>query len=161
MPGAGAGTAHISFVRPNRLRVAGKSLFGSPYDLVSDGRATWIDISGNWTKQQNAEMGIASITGISGNAGTMVPSTLLHARWGSFSGLSQTKLAVSTDKVNGRPTYRIRSTGGAIPTTLWIDAGSSFLVKTSADAFGRTITVDFAPPKVNRPIPASRFTHHG
>jgi outer membrane lipoprotein-sorting protein len=155
--GASKGTAQISFVRPGKLRVTGQSIFPGKYDLVADGRTTWVYNGNAWNQVQNAEMGIATITGISANAGTLVPATLLHTNWGgAIQTLRKTKATVKKAKLGGRDTYCVVGNTGAA-TKLWIDAKSFFLVKSEMSIMDNTIVVKFDPPKINQPIPDSRF----
>ncbi len=154
--GGSKGTARIAFVRPGRLRVGGSTLFGRKYDLLADGKSTWVLNGGSWNPVQNAEMGIATITGISAMTGTFVPGTLLRlTSCGLFpeTGRSHT---VKIETVKGRKFYRLTS-AKPFPETLWIDATTFFVARTEADLMGRKSVVTFAPPKVNGTIPASRF----
>lgn len=150
------GTAHISFVRPGKLRVSGQSMFRSPYDLVVNGRETWVLNGGRWSQVQNPEMGVATITGLSANAGAAVPATLLHTSFGSFSGLGRTKLTVSRSKANGRAAYCLQG-ASPFPIKIYVDAQSYLFLRTEASVMNRKITVVFGTPKINAAIPASRF----
>lgn len=152
------GTAHISFSRPGRLRASGNTLGGfSKYDLLCDGKSTWVLNGGSWSKVESPEMGVATITGVSGNAGTLVPAMLLHTTWGSLSPLLAKESTVVLQTVDGKKTFVIR---GAKPyaSITWIDAASFFVVRTETKVMDRTITVVFAPPKVDKAIPSSRFS---
>lgn len=151
------GTAHIWFSRPGKMRVSGDTMFGSKYDLLSVGNQTWLENGSGWEKVENLEMGVASITGISGNAGTHVPAALAGISWGALSQLRQGSLKVTKAKLGGKDTFLLTATK---PFTMkvWIDAKTSFYVRMETKVAANNIVVDFATPKVNAPIPAARFT---
>lgn len=175
--GRPGGTAHILFQRPGKLRVSGTTMFDSKYDLVSSGGTTWVNTStstallppdnatgnfkrvvqndGPWQKEQSAEMGIASITGISGTAGTNVPALLLHTSWGTLA-TSASTLTVASDTVNGHATYRVSMTT-PFTRSIWIDKKTFFLVKITQSLGGYNSAVTFGTPHINRPIPAKAF----
>ncbi len=150
------GTSKISFQRPGKMRVSGTSMFGSDYDLLVNGKATWLKAQGAWEKVESPEMGIASITGISANAGTLIPSLLFHTKWGGISHLSGVPGKVSKEKQKGQNVLRVDAKG-QMPMTLWVDAKTYLLVRTQMSAMGHTITVTFGPHKVNSAIPSGRF----
>lgn len=149
------GTAHIQFKRPGLLRVTGNSMFGSPYQLLCDGKSTEVFNSGTWSTVQSPELGIATITGVSANAGTAVPAALFHTSWGSLAVPGQAGRA-SRDTIGGRSTYRVDFTQ-PFKHKLWFDTKTYFLVKSEMSVMGQTITVDFGKPIVNKPIPSSAF----
>lgn len=153
--GSGA-DAHISFVRPGKLRVTGKSMFGAPYELLVTGGKTWVFNGGSWSTAQSPEMGIATITGISANTGTHVPAALLHASFGGLKSMQASPTTVKLVNVRGHSLYRVSATQ-PFSTSLWIDAKTFFLVKSEMVAMGKTISLTFDPPVVNKPIPARRF----
>jgi len=146
------GTAHISFVRPGRLRVSGNTMFGNTYDMLVNGSTSWEKMNGAWSQAQDPGRSIAGITGISANAGTRVPVLLLHVAAIPV----PTFVSVKSERVNNRGTYRLTSKDW-MSTTFWIDQKTYFLVKTTGVAMGSVITVSFGVPKVNKPIPSSRF----
>jgi outer membrane lipoprotein-sorting protein len=152
------GTAHIRFKRPGLLRVTGNSMFGQPYQLLIDHSGTQVLNMGQWASQPSAEMGIAAITGVSGNAGMGVPSLLFHTTWG-WGHIADTvgSSKVSQVTLGGRSAYKVEM-GGQLPLTIWIDAKTHFAMKSQMSAMGNTIMVTFDTPIVNRPIPASAFT---
>ena len=149
-------TARISFSRPDRLRVSGKTLFDSPYDLVSDGKVTQVFNAGAWQTVGTVDLGIAMITGISGQAGTLVPSSLLRTSWSNLAAADLTKASVAREMLNGRPVLRVQNPVPQ-PTTTWIDAKTGFVVKTRMVLGTYVNTIVFSTPKVNGTIPASRF----
>jgi outer membrane lipoprotein-sorting protein len=153
--GSNVATAHIQFKRPGMLKVSGKTLFGSDYVLLCNGKSTSVLNSGFWSDVASPEMGIATITGISGMAGTTVPAALFHTNWGGIQGMAE-PVQVKKELVGGRSTYRLSS---ASPTkqSLWIDAKSYFIVKSTTFVMEQTLTVSFAPPVLNRPISPSLF----
>lgn len=152
------GTAHIVYVKPGKLRASGSTMFSATqkYDLICDGKSVSLFMNGSWSQPEGPEMGVATITGLSGNAGTMVESALLHTAWGSFMQLANGPSKVFNDKVDGRPVFRIE-TKQAIPMTFWIDAKTYFIVKTESTVMNSKILVTYSQPRVNQPIPASRF----
>jgi outer membrane lipoprotein-sorting protein len=149
-------SAHISFNRPNQLRVSGNTMFGSTYDMVSDGKATWVQNIGSWSKSSNVGMGIAAITGISANAATAVPSIFFHCDWNFIKAAAHAPVTSSSAKLGGQDAYLVKISA-TIPMSIWIDKKTFFLLKTEASVMSRTIVVEFSPPKVNRPIPPNRF----
>lgn len=153
--GSYAGTAHVWFSRPARLRVSGVTMFGTKYDLVSEGSSVWVS-NLSWRKMENVERGIASITGISANAGTLVPAMLTHSVWGSLMPEIAGKWTVTSESVKGRRLLKMQGTTPYLSTT-WLDAKTYFVVRTETISMGRTIKVAFSPPKIDLPIPASRF----
>lgn len=155
--GGSKATAHIWFSRPGKMRVTGKTMFRTNYDLLSDGSKTWVENGSGWQPVQNLEMGVATITGISANAGTHVPAALAGLSWGALKQLRQVTLKVSRAKLGGKDTFLLTATK-PFPMKLWVDAKSSFYVRTESQVASRTIRVDFATPKVNGAIPAGRFT---
>jgi len=149
-------TAHISFQRPGYLRVTGMSMFHSKYDLVCHGSEVWLLTNGKWARQSSAEIGIAAITGISLEAGARVPAAILGTTWASMptvAGASKLKSGAA----KGRTVYRIDYTD-PYPADYWFDGNTYFLIKTNQTIMGRTISIECAPPTVNKSIPASRFT---
>lgn len=152
------GTANISFSRPGKLRVDGKPMFlaTAKYDLVSTAQGTWVFNAGSWNQVASADLGIASITGISANAGMLVPATLTHSKWGSVGGLFKSKSTLTNETVGGRKLLCVKGTE-PFTMSIWIDPVSYFVVRTEMTTMGRKITVVFSPPKVNQPISASRF----
>jgi len=150
------GTAHISYQRPGKLRVTGKAIFGANYQVLINGGSTQVFNNNSWQAAKNPEMGIATVTGVSGAACAQVPALLFHTSWYALIPDSQAHYKVSAQNLKGIQTFRL-DTKGEMPRTLWIDQRSYFLVKTSAEVFRTTLSVEFAPPKVNQSIPANRF----
>ncbi len=149
------GTAHIRFMRPGMLRVSGRSMFGSEYDMVSNGKTTEVNAGGTWEPQPSAELGIAAITGISGNAGTYVPTTLVHASYVSISTLMP-DAKVTKETVNDVPTFHAKLRGPA-SVDFWINAKTYFIVKSSMTVGTTSIVVIYDTPLVNYPIPVKVF----
>jgi outer membrane lipoprotein-sorting protein len=150
------GTAHFSFKRPGQLRVTGKSLFGSPYGLLVLGKSTEVLNVNRWKTEPSPQIGIAAITGISASAGTNLSSILLKTSQNLLTVLANSSPTVKLETLEGRPTYHL-STDAVSNIDLWIDAKTFFVVKTSTKAGPYSIAVKYGPPKVNQPIPASRF----
>ena len=150
--GGAKGTAHIAFARPEKLRASGRTLFGTPYDLLADGKSAWVLNNGAWSAVQDPETGIATVTGISGTAATLVPALLLHTRWGAPA-VDPTGATVRAATLGGRSLLRVAAKRGVT----WIDPTTYFVVRTEAAVGAQKIVVDFAKPKVDAPIPAARF----
>ncbi len=158
-------SAHILFQRPAMLRVSGQTTFpGSPYDMISDGASTSVYNPLHRETQPSAEMGIAAITGISGTSGTVVPAILAHSQMGNISVIAQNSAAtVTTDTVNGQPTYCVSftfpspRTGGSQQQAYWVNRRTFYLVKTSMQFPGLENTVTYDAPIVDKPLPASAF----
>lgn len=157
--GSGSGasaTATIWFSRPGNLRVTGRTLFRTPYDLISTPKETWLLTNGEWAKVKDVENGIATITGVSANTGSIVPSALMHTRWSNLKGFVAADTKVAREKLGSGSVFRL-STKRQFSFTLWIDAKSYFIVKTQLEMRGQKIEVNYQPPVVDKAIPASRF----
>jgi outer membrane lipoprotein-sorting protein len=152
----GNGSAHISFQRPGKLRITGKTLFGQAYDVLAIGSQSFIKNPSVWQNAQSPEMAIATVTGVSGAACAGVPAQLLHTSWYEIVPDSRAHYKVFADSIRGIRCYRL-DVAGQNPRSLWFDKRTGFYVKTSSTIFGQKLVVDFAPPTVNKPIPASRF----
>lgn len=150
-------SAEIVFKRPGHLKVTGMSMFRSPYALVCEGTKAWSQINGNWSRMENPEMGIATITGVSGTAGAVVPALLFHTAWAGLTGFEGRSVKVSTAVVSGRRTYRL--TADVPKASLWIDAGTFFLVRSEQQVAKSVVIVDFGRPKVNGPVSMTSFSH--
>lgn len=150
------GTAHISFARPGKLRASGASLFGLKYDLLCDGKSTWVLNGENWSQSKDPENGIATVTGISANAATVVPAMLFHTAWGRLDPALAGSAKATPVTIGGRKLIKV-SPFGPTGETVWIDASTHFITRTEANIMSRNITVVFGPPKVNGAIPANRF----
>jgi len=149
-------TARITFKRPGKLTVYGRSIFGAPYGLLSFDGLTWVKNGPmGWTSQNSPEMGIATVTGVSGNAAMSVPAALFHTSWGGFAG-DKPKGPATLTELKGRKVYLVTS-GGSVPRKYWIDADTHFLVLTELTAMKTKITVRFGPVKMNRPISDKEF----
>ena len=151
--GRSTATAHISFSRPGKLRANGKSLFNSKYDLIVNGPSLSVFNTGAWQPSKDAEMGLATVTGLAGTAPMTVSSLLLHTKWGSLEG---PQFTVAEERLSGRDCYRL-DRKGQMTLTAWIDKKTHFLVKTKFSVMRTTVVVDFGAPRINKPIPASRF----
>lgn len=154
----GSGTAHILFQRPGKFRITGKTMFGPKYELICDGHRTWVFSAGKWSELQSLQMGVASITGISANAGTMIPTVLSHLQMGIGLDPAAGPFTVAKEKINGHGAYRLHK-NSPFPLDMWIDAKSYLLLRTTANFGGRSLTVVFAKPKLNGPIPSKTFAH--
>lgn len=169
-------SAHIQFARPNRIRVGGRSLFGSNYAYLSNGSKTWQALTpNNWQEVKNTEAAIAGATGISMSAGTTIPAILLNTRWGNaFITTMQPDPAVVQDKLNGKTVYRARLSNKQGELILWIDPKTFLMVKlyekrdlsslrrNSKNAFQLPNSMEythlFTAVKPNASLPASVFT---
>jgi outer membrane lipoprotein-sorting protein len=149
-------SARISYQRPGRLRVSGTTLFGTPFQLLVNDDVTWVFSNDAWTKAESVEMGIATITGISGSTGTLVPSILFGTSWGMPDPAFTKASKVSQVSLDGRTAYRVIS---ATPNkvTYWVDS-KTFLVTKARTEFGdMKIDVEFSGYKLNLPIAATVF----
>lgn len=150
------GTAHIWFVRPGKMRVSGETMFGSEYDLLSDGKKTWVENGSGWEESQSLEMGIASITGISANAGTHVPAALSNLAFNLLAQLRNSQLSVSAAKLGGKDAFLVTASK-PLAVKVWFDAKTSFYMRSETQVAGNKLVVSYKAPKVNAPIPAAKF----
>ncbi|MEZ0325902.1 MAG: hypothetical protein ACAH95_08340 [Fimbriimonas sp.] len=131
-------------------------MFGSKYDLVANGSTIWLLSAGNWAKVEKIESGIASITGISANAGTHIPAMLMHTAWGAPFPEKGVGVTIKAEQLAGRNTYHLQAKD-QMKRDVWVDAKTYFLIKTTTEVMGRTIVTTYGTPKVNQAIPANRF----
>jgi len=167
--------ATVQFVRPGKIRVEGTLMTEGRFAFVSDGKKTWqtsILSQGKWDVAPSTEMAIASFTGVSMMAATVIPSTLVHANWGNLlEGLQPSQ--VTHEKVNGQDAFKVKTKGMLGEVTLWVDAKTFLLVKlhhlmsmnmggatTPKGQSGKGVmdsTQTFTQIRVNPAIPASVF----
>jgi outer membrane lipoprotein-sorting protein len=161
-------TAHIRYERTGKIRVDGTSFTGRPFAFVCSGNITEFNAFGAWTHLESPEMAIASATGISNHAATLVPALLLNNRVIAMMFNPQCAEAIVTSgSMDGHSCYKVVA-NSQYKTTFWIDKNTWLLVKSVEDlsaitkAMGggpgrSTITVEFNTIAVNRPIPARVF----
>ena len=150
------GSAHIIFSRPGNLRAGGQSLFGQKYDLIVKGNSASVYNVGSWSDGQTAEMGLATVTGLSGMAPTPVSAFLLHTKWGALASDADVHYKVHSDKVGDADTFRLDA-DKPWKSSIWIDKKTRFLVKTKIHIMNSDVGILCSPAKVNLPIPFSRF----
>lgn len=157
-PSGFRGTAHILFVRPGKFRVTGAFGDKSPYDLIVDGGSTWISCDTGEGKVKDREDAFRAVGPPSEMAAEIVPSMLLHFGYWQFNPVvvGGSGWTVAADSGGGRKLLRLH---GTIPSniTLWLDAKTYFLVQSKASDAGSLVTVTYAPPIVDKPIPDDRF----
>ena len=145
-------TAKIQWVAPNNLRVAGKSGFNSDYVLLVAKGKTSVFNAGNWETVGSPDTGIASVTGISGTLGNVVPSFLLKPKFGGYAVANGNAIA-PVEKVNGKPAYKLSNQFQEI----WVDQKTFFVVQTKINAGTQPMVGVYGRTVVNAPIPASVF----
>jgi outer membrane lipoprotein-sorting protein len=146
-------TANIWFSRPDKLRVTGQSTFKSDYELLINGQDRWLKTGDAWSRVVSVEMGISSITGISGLTGTTVPSLLFRTSWGSLLLEGDGKREAKSEMLAGKKVYAIPTIGQKV----WVDANSFFLVRTYARAGSFTYDARYRGTVVNEPVPPKVF----
>ena len=145
-------TAKIQWVAPNNLRVAGKSGFNSDYVLLVAKGKTSVFNAANWETVGSPDTGIASVTGISGTLGNVVPSFLLKPKFGVYAVANGNAIA-PVEKVNGKPAYKLSNQFQEI----WVDQKTFFVVQTKINAGTQPMVGVYGRTVVNAPIPASVF----
>ena len=175
-------SATIRFVRPGKIWVEGTDASGKPFTYVSDGAVTsYRAIGSGWKPARNAEMAVASVTGIALNAATTVPAVLLGIGWGNpLAQGNKYDPEVREDEVDGQPCYiltaRNVTTKRTATRSLWIDEKTFLLRRSSSDTNGvtqipslmgqasYTVTLKshddqrFTDERLNETIPNSAFT---
>lgn len=146
-------TANIWFSRPDQLRVTGQSTFKSNYELLINGQDRWLKTGDDWSRVVSVEMGISSITGISGLTGSTVPSLLFRTSWGSLLLEGDGKRAAKSEMLAGKKVYAIPAIGQKI----WVDAISFFLVRTYTKAGSFIYDARYRGTVVNEPVPPKVF----
>ncbi len=151
------GTARISYTKPDKLRVSGLSMGKTRYDLVCDGKNISILNASNWNQLNNITVAIAAISGISVNAGSLVPSTLMHSPFGglmTYTGHGWT-LKSGKNKL-GKPVYKVHGPAATDPS-IWIDATTNLIIRAEVAAGAQTLAVTFSTPRINPTIAPWRF----
>lgn len=152
-------SARIMFARPNKIRAAGVTMFGSQFAYVSNGAATYQKFVGAWEKAKSPEMAIAGATGLSQDAATTIPALLLHTRWGyPFSKATQFRPGVRQASEQGHACYRVTATTPTGSDTCWIDR-KTFLLRRFVEDATALINFDerFSGETINEPLPARAF----
>jgi outer membrane lipoprotein-sorting protein len=155
--------ADISFVRPGSFSAAGASMGNTPYSYVTNGKAHSVTANGSTNSVADNEMGLATVTGLSLQAPTIIGALLLHTKWGSPFVPDQTLAnKVTVQNVEGHKCYEV-DVLTPIKRAFWIDAKTFLIVqiatKMDAGALGsfhflQTVTTS----KINPTIPESTFT---
>jgi outer membrane lipoprotein-sorting protein len=146
-------TANIWFSRPDQLRVTGQSTFKSSYELLINGQDRWLKTGDDWSRVVSVEMGISSITGISGLTGSTVPSLLFRTSWGALLMEGDGKRTAKSETLAGKKVYAIPAIGQKI----WVDASSFFLVRTYTKAGSFIYDARYRGTVVNEPVPPKVF----
>ena len=146
-------TANIWFSRPDQLRVTGQSTFKSSYELLINGQDRWLKTGDAWSRVVSVEMGISSITGISGLTGSTVPSLLFRTSWGALLMEGDGKRTAKSEMLAGKKVYAIPAIGQKI----WVDASSFFLVRTYTKAGSFIYDARYRGTVVNEPVPPKVF----
>jgi len=135
-------SATVQFVRPGNIRAEGSDASGHSFAYISDGVATsYKAVEGGWQPARNAEMAVASVTGIAIRSATTIPSVLLGIKWGNpFVGGTKYAQEVREDRVGGRLCY-VLTTQAAISErrttrSLWIDEKTFLLRRAVSDSSG-------------------------
>ena len=145
-------TAKIHFSSPNNLRVAGKTGFSSDYVLlVVKGKASVFNAD-KWEDLTSVDMGIASVTGISGTLGNTVPSFLLKPKFGGFA-VANGNAVAKVEKIKGKPAYKLTNQFQEI----WVDQKTFFIVQTKIGGATEPMIGIYGTTVVNAAIPASVF----
>lgn len=142
----------IRFQAPGNLRVTGSALGGQPFDLLAIASKTWLKTSGKWDPQESPEMGIASITGISGGTGALVPALLMKVDWGSIV-LKKGAAPASPSDYKGTSVYVIHG----LHNRIWVDAKTFFILRDRTEHSGLVMDVMYGETVKDKPIPASTF----
>ena len=175
-------TATIQFARPGKIHAEGRDSNLLPWAYTSDGVGTMERSNlGGWRTVSDTQSAIATITGITLNAGTTIPAVLLHTNWGTPLGLGKSVAAeVREDNAQGQPCY-VLTANMKTPTLteteyLWVDEKTYLLRRLISDReqAAQTLTVggkplslpasqthmeeQFTDERINQPIPNSTFT---
>ncbi len=137
-------TAKVTFQRPGKIRIEGKSGImdisgkgGHPYAIVSDGKTTWksttIQNNGAFSEVQNLQMAGASVLSLGVAEG--IPAALMKSDGAMTAGHDPFAVARTSDtKVTGHETidgadcYKLLAKHPQLgDVTLWIDSKSFFL----------------------------------
>ncbi len=145
-------TADIQFQRPGKLRVKGRTGFETPYELLVLGDASWVFNAGKWTKMQGADLGIASIAGISGLAGSTLPPLLLNRPLYGME-VADKMVRAKVEKVGSAEAFVLNTR----TQTVWVDAKTFYILRTKATAGGVTFDSSYGPTVVGKAIPADVF----
>jgi outer membrane lipoprotein-sorting protein len=131
-------TAKITFVRPGKVRIRGKTADGHPFMIVSDGTKTWT----SWALRNKGEfeevksVRSAGMGGVALGAAEGIPAALMKGDGAQFFGdypffvprRSPTKVA-GLEKIDGNVCYELAAKNPKFGNvTLWIDA-KSFLLR--------------------------------
>ncbi len=129
----------IKLGRPNLYLVKWEQKLVSAFSISSEG-AVWnagdgdyLLLLGQKSKPQNAEMALASATGVSGGAAATIPSLFFNMPWGnikSMQGLSQT----GEEKIDGDDCYIISGKLANMKHKLWISK-QTFLIRQKQHIF--------------------------
>ena len=177
-------TAIVQFAPSGKIRVSGTDLSHNPYAYISNGTETEetnASIKGAWRRDRDTEMAVASTTGISSGAATVVPALLLGMGLGQPLVLGKSPDAeVREDNVDGRLCYVLTAHSEApahIETQIaWIDEKTLLLrrIVDDRESQARTFTLSgktlnipamkshdeqsITEQRINQPIPDSTFT---
>ena len=147
-------TANIWYSRPDKLRVTGQSTYKSNYELLINGQDRWLKTGDGWSRVVSVDMGISSITGISGLTGTTVPSLLFRTSWGSLLLEGDGKQTAKSEMLAGKKVYVVPTIGQKV----WVDASSYFIVRTYAKAGNFAYDARYRGTVVNESVPPKVFT---
>jgi hypothetical protein len=148
-------TARITFMRPGKLRIEGKTggdvakgVRGHPFVIVSDGQATWkswpIQNNGAFQEVQNVTTALAGKAGVAHGAADTIPAVLMKSDGTPPGGYDPFRVPrVSAPYLAGHETidsadcYKIIVNHAEFDATLWIDS-KSFVLRQMMREFNKS-----------------------
>ncbi|HEX8464694.1 MAG TPA: hypothetical protein VF627_08770 [Abditibacterium sp.] len=124
-PSIYAGSAKISFQRPGLLRVDGKLAGGGDFSILGNAKGSWyrwpIGNGGQWTKIEQLDMAIGSMTGVAASAPTTIPSLLTQPGDSGVFAFSQLAKIDDEEPIDGQMCHKITAKHAMETTSWWID----------------------------------------
>jgi len=143
-------TAKITFARPGKIRIEGKTARSNPYAIVSDGKGTCLAFEGNGAfRKTKVESAIARMTGVALKAPAIVPSALLKLEWKYpfDAGIKSTAEFVGREMVGDNECYKIVIKSPMQNSTYWIDT-KTFLLRQLKEELSKSARAALSAPEV-------------
>jgi hypothetical protein len=141
----GVSMAKITFLRPGKLHIEGKTashaaagLGGYPFAIVSDGQTTWkswpIQNNGAFQEVENVTAALAGKAGVARGAADTIPAVLMKIDGtpaGGYDPLTVPRISppylAGRETIDGADCYKIIVNYAEFDETLWIDSKSFIL----------------------------------
>jgi hypothetical protein len=168
---SGTATAKVTYLRPGKIRIEGKTTpihpenpdSGAPFTIISDGKKVWkswsVENSGQYRETTSLVEAIQSMAGVTQNAAKTIPMLLfqlqgLHHDQSSpkkqFLEVFADRAVVDGDeRVKGKDCYRVVSSQPFGTWTFWIDS-DHFLLRRLESKESNTQISSFTASKGSR-----------